>query len=198
MFYRIAYAIVGLFVRLVYRVTVTGLENVPDSGGAVIVANHLSYLDPPLVGVILKRPIRFMAKDELFRFRLFGALLRRLGAFPVNRVGVDRAAVREAISTVTSGQLLGIFPEGTRSKDGMLQKGHAGAALIAMKTGVPVVPVGILGLGRNAKGRGLRRRIRVAIGKPMLPHKQEGEQLDRGSLAAFTDDIMKAIADLIA
>lgn len=198
MFYRVAYAIVGLFVRLVYRITVTGLENVPAEGGAIIVANHLSYLDPPLVAVVLKRPIRFMAKGELFRFRVFAAVLRGLGAFPVNRVGVDRAAVREAINTVTSGQLLGIFPEGTRSKDGMLQRGHAGAALISIKTGVPVVPVGILGLGRKARGQGLRRQIRVAMGKPMLPPKPEGEQLDRGSLAAFTDDIMKAIADLIA
>lgn len=172
MFYRVAYAIVGLFVRLVYRITVTGLENVPAEGGAIIVANHLSYLDPPLVAVVLKRPIRFMAKGELFRFRVFAAVLRGLGAFPVNRVGVDRAAVREAINTVTSGQLLGIFPEGTRSKDGMLQRGHAGAALISIKTGVPVVPVGILGLGRKARGQGLRRQIRVAMGKPMLPLNQ--------------------------
>lgn len=197
MFYRICWVIVRAFIYLIYRVSVSGLENVPETGGAIIVANHLSYLDPPLIGVILRRPIRFMAKKELFRFRAFAWLIRKLGAFPVDRGSVDRAAIKEAIDTVSSGKLLGIFPEGGRSKDGRLQRGHAGAALIAIKTGAPVIPVGIIGLGRNSSGPWLRRRILVTIGKPLAP-PQVGEQLDRALLATFTDDIMKAIADLIA
>lgn len=198
MFYRFCLTLVRVFICLIYRVSVVGLENVPTEGGAIIVANHLSYLDPPLIGMVLRRPIRFMAKKELFRFRVLAWLIRNLGAFPVDRGSVDRAAIREAIDTVSSGQLLGVFPEGGRSKDGRLQQGHAGAALVAIKTGVPVVPVGILGLGRNSAGHGLRRQLRVTIGKPLTPPSQTGERLDRASLATFTDDIMKAIADLIA
>jgi 1-acyl-sn-glycerol-3-phosphate acyltransferase len=197
-FYWIAKQIVRLVTRILYRITIVGLDNVPDKGGAVIVANHRSLMDPPLLGSVLERPVRFMAKVELFKYSALAWLLRRLKAFPVNRLGVDRTAVKEAIATVSSGQLLGIFPEGSRSKDGQLQQGHAGAALVAIKTGVPVVPVGILGLGRNSHGQGLRRHIRLVFGKPIFPPAQEGDQLDRTSLSAFTDDIMKAIADLLA
>ncbi|MFY9147682.1 MAG: lysophospholipid acyltransferase family protein [Bacillota bacterium] len=198
MFYKFCWVVVRAFFCLIFRVSVVGLENVPEKGGAVIVANHLSYLDPPLIGAMLRRPIRFMAKKELFRFKPFAWLIRTLGAFPVDRGSVDRAAIREAIDTVSSGSLLGIFPEGGRSKDGRLQQGHAGAALVAIKTGVPVVPVGILGLGRNSAGQGLRRQIRLVIGEPLIPPPQTSDKLDRASLAIFTDDIMKAIADLIA
>ena len=198
MIYWIVKQIVRLVSRVLFRISVEGLENVPDKGAAIIVANHRSLLDPPLLGSVLRRPIRFMAKAELFRFSAFAWFLRRLRAFPVNRPGVDRAAVREAIATVTSGQLLGIFPEGSRSRDGQLQQGHAGAALVAIKTGVPVVPVGILGLGRNSPSQGLRRHVRLVFGKPVVPPVQQGDQLDRTSLSAFTDVIMKAIADLLA
>lgn len=198
MLYWFAKQVIRLLTRVLYRVSIVGLENVPDKGGAIVVANHRSLMDPPLLGCVLKRPIRFMAKVELFKCSAFAWLLRRLKAFPVNRLGVDRAAIKEAIATVESGQLLGIFPEGSRSKDGQLQQGHAGAALVAIKTGVPVVPVGILGLGRNSHGQGLRPSVRLVFGKPIFPPVQEGDQLDRASLSAFTDDIMKAIADLLA
>lgn len=198
MFYWVARLIIRAITSLIYRVSVTGLENVPDIGGAVVVANHRSYMDPPLLGAILRRPVRFMAKSELFRYSLSAWFFRGLRAFPVNRLGVDRSALREAIATVSSGQLLGIFPEGSRSKDGRLQRGHAGAALVAIKTGVPVVPVGILGLDRSGAGKGLRRPVHLVFGRPVYPPEQEGEQLDRASLSAFTDDIMKAIANLLA
>jgi len=142
--YTVAKSILGAVVRLLFRVTVKGASNVPDEGPVVLCANHIAWWDPVVVAVSVKRPVHFMAKKELFRFRILARLFRKLYAFPVDRGKPDLAAVKNALGVLQEGHVLGIFPEGTRQKDkDHLGEMHAGAALFALKTGAKVVPAAI-------------------------------------------------------
>jgi len=186
------------FLRSVIRVvlliwrrwTVRGIENLPARGGVVVVANHVSNLDPVVVGCALTRKIHFMAKAELFKVPLLASLIRALGAFPVNREKSDRHAIRRALEILESGQIVGVFPEGTRSKTGELQKPHIGAAMLAVKANVPLLPMAVKGT------RGGFRKISVVIGEPIYipdlwsnrPGKEELESLSElvmGKIAAM-------------
>jgi len=111
----------------------------------ILAANHMSYMDPPLIGSLIWRPVRFMAKDELFRIPILRQIVRGLGAFPVKRSMADRVALRHALELLEAGEVVGIFPEGTRSDDGRLQDLEPGIAFIALKSMAPIVPVGIQG-----------------------------------------------------
>jgi 1-acyl-sn-glycerol-3-phosphate acyltransferase len=181
---------------------VEGLENVPRTGGYLVVANHCSDVDPPglgwAVGHRTGRVVHFMAKDEMRRWPLIGWLASQAGAFYVRRGSGDRAAQRTAIQVLEAGRPLAIFPEGTRSRDGQLKEGRAGAALLAMRADVPVLPVGISGTHRIFEGgrRWPRRTpITFTIGEPFrLPHNDE---LDRAALKEGTERTMRAIAALL-
>ena len=143
-FYRVARGAAKLYYKLFFRVKIVGEENL--SGGTyVICPNHKSLNDPPLMGVCIKTPVKFMAKEELFKNKFFDAAMRALGAFPVKRGKSDLAALKTAISTLKGGDNLVVFPEGTRSPKDHLNEGKSGAALIAAKAGVDIVPVGIRG-----------------------------------------------------
>jgi 1-acyl-sn-glycerol-3-phosphate acyltransferase len=125
---------------LLFDLKVKGVSNVPRTGGVLIVANHQSYLDPVLVGVRLPRGTSFLAKSELFESGFSRWLLPRLGAFPVRQGEGDIGAVREAIARLKEGRALVLFPEGSRTENGELEKVQPGVGLIARKAGVPVVP----------------------------------------------------------
>ncbi|HEX2140999.1 MAG TPA: lysophospholipid acyltransferase family protein [Candidatus Limnocylindria bacterium] len=181
---------------------VEGLENVPRSGAFVVVANHCSNLDPPFLGSVVGhrtgRVVHFMAKDELRRWPVIGWLAGQAGSFFVRRGSGDRAAQRMALELLAAGEPLAVFPEGTRSRDGRLKEGRLGAALLATRTGVPVLPVGIAGTHRIlAGGSWLPRRgqVTIRIGVPFeLP---ASDQVDRQELRAATDRIMREIAALL-
>lgn len=149
-----------IYFRRRHRWRVEGAENVPADGGVLLFSNHASYLDPPLIGSALERPIRAMAKVELFRWPLFSWWITHLGAFPIRRGGADREAIRDALAILAHGEALLIFPEGTRTPDGNLLPFQAGAGMIALRAGVPVIPVRIRG-SFEAWGKG-RRWIRPA------------------------------------
>ena len=169
-------------------------HHVPDRGGALIVANHESYLDPVVVAVQLRRPMSFMAKSELFAVPGFGPLIRRLGAFPVRQGRGDKAAIEETIARLREGHMLTIFPEGSRTEDGNLQPIQRGVALIVRRAQVPVIPAVVTG-SFEAWPRGrtlpLARPVRVLYGPALaldgLKGDAIGQLVDRTFRAMLAD-----------
>ncbi len=167
--------------KLLYGMEVIGAENWPRRGPAIIASNHASNLDPCLVGVAFPGQIRWMAKAELWRFPPLAWLVTRLGAFPVHRGKADREAIRRARELLKEGWILGMFPEGTRQRQGRLGEAQAGVGLLALTPGVPVIPVRVRGHERILRGgRPGRPRITVTVGKPV---DLEIEGLSRGRAA---------------
>lgn len=183
--------------RLLFRLEVRGAEHVPAVGPAMIVANHSSVLDPPLVAVATRRPLHFMAKAELFRVPLFGRLIHAVNARPVRREGVDARALRAALSILNMGHALLVFPEGTRGPEGVLREGRPGAGMLAVLSGARVVPAYVEGTGRALpRGRVLLRpggRLRVVFGAPFSFGKpDDGDRKERYRDASA--EMMAAIA----
>lgn len=179
---------------------VYGKENVPATGGALLCGNHISYFDPPLMGsAVFPRRTYFMAKKELFDIPLIGPFIYHSYAFPVDREGNDRQAIRFAIELLRDGELLVVFPEGQRSPDGSLQPGNLGPALMASKAGVPILPIALYGtnhvLPLHAKFVH-RGKVQMDIGEPIDPREFGGERLTREQLAAMTEKLMAAIYEL--
>jgi 1-acyl-sn-glycerol-3-phosphate acyltransferase len=192
------------FLWLIGPGRVIGLEHAPRIGPYILVSNHCSNLDPPFLGWAVGhqtgRVIHFMAKDEIRSWPLVGWLARQSGVFFVRRGEVDRSAQRVALELLAAGRPISLFPEGTRSQDGQLRDGRAGAALLAMRAGVPLLPVGIAGTHRIfAGGRRLPRRSRVTIhiGPTFTLPRLTRERLDRAALREATDRIMREIALLL-
>jgi 1-acyl-sn-glycerol-3-phosphate acyltransferase len=173
------------------RFTFTGVERIPRSGPVLIVSNHLSLWDPPLLGSAAKpRRVYFMAKSELFRFRPFAWLIERVGAFPVARGGMDRDAIRMAREILGRGDAMVMFPEGTRSLSGRLRPFFPGAGLLALEGGVTVIPAAIWG-SQHRFGP-----VRVVFGHPIdFGDLRAGARSERARLAA--DRVAQAIADLV-
>ena len=197
-FYYVARVIVRGLLKLLTHCRVEGRKNIPSQGPLLIVANHLSLADPPLLGVSLSRKVMFMAKKELFRSRVIGYFFGSFGAFPVDRRQLNRQALRQAGQILADDLALVMFPEGTRSRSGRLRPAFSGPALIAMRSGAPILPVGIIGTG---KIRGLtwllhRPRITVNIGRPFyLP--AVSSKLTKAKLSELTDFMMGHIAELL-
>ncbi|MDN5347645.1 MAG: CMP/dCMP kinase [Clostridia bacterium] len=164
--YRVAKFICYLFLRFVCRWQVIGADKVPATGPVIVVANHTSYLDPVAVGVALPRPVRFMAKEELFHIPVLGWLITRLHAFPVRRGQSDRAALKAALQVLNRGEVLGIFPEGRRYRNGGVGPFQGGAALLALKSGAVILPVALDGTG-DVFRRALSSGFRVVVGDPI-------------------------------
>lgn len=139
-FYAFAKAVMRMVFAIVYPLRMIGAENLPESGAAILCGNHLSLLDPLAAGVAVRRPVRFMGKKELFGVPVVRWAVRALGAFPVDRGNTDMAAMRTALSVLREGGVLGIFPQGGRDLSGSRGM-ESGVALIALKSGAPVVPM---------------------------------------------------------
>ena len=162
MFYNCAKAIVWFILKLPFKIKVTGLENVPDEGGYILASNHRCLIDPIFIAAELKHRVYFMAKKELFWFP-FSLLLRALGAFPVKRGEGDHSAVEKADNIIKEKKILGIFPEGTRSKSGEPLRPKSGIAVIAKDTKADVLPVGIHFEGNLRLGA----KVTISYGKPI-------------------------------
>jgi 1-acyl-sn-glycerol-3-phosphate acyltransferase len=187
--YDLAAGTIRIMMRLVWRTTVTGTENVPRTGALIVACNHRSYLDPPGMGCFCPRRISYMAKKELFDIPILGPAIRAVGAYPVDRQGSARAAIKQSLEVLKAGGVVGIFPEGTRNRDGSVAP-QTGVALLASLAGVPVVPAHIAGSDRASK----LAQIKVAFGPPVtLP---AGRKATHDDLAKFTADIMSAISAL--
>lgn len=196
--------ITGWLVWLVGGATIVGDEHLPDDGGYIMVSNHCSLADPPILGWALGRRhgrvMHFMAKVEMRRWPVIGWLAQQSGVFFVRRGEGDRASQRVALETLRRGEPIAVFPEGTRSRDGNLRDGKAGATLLAMRSGAPLVPVAIAGSQHLFPGKSRlphRTHMTVRIGQPFTLEHQPDGRLDRDALAAGTDRIMREIAALL-
>jgi 1-acyl-sn-glycerol-3-phosphate acyltransferase len=181
--------------RLLFRLEGKGRHHVPQQGPVLLVANHSSFLDPPLVGAVLPRQLSFMAKAELFRVPLLGPLISRLNARPVRREGADASALRTALRILQGGGVLLMFPEGTRGPEGMLREPKPGAAMLAVLSGAAVVPVFIKGSGRAwPRGQRVPRLAKVSVTfgpaltfarKDVKGQKTDYEAVSRAMMAAI-------------
>lgn len=170
----------------------------PQKTACIIVANHVNLVDSPLLGVKLGRRVYFMAKAELFSNKIISWLAYQFGAFPVTKGILNKRAGRRAAELLQTGQALIIYPEGTRSPDGKLGQAYPGAALLAIRQGVPIVPVGIIGT-RQLTGKWWpfhRPKIAFNIGKPFMLECTT-EKPDKDEIAKLTNDIMMHIAELL-
>jgi 1-acyl-sn-glycerol-3-phosphate acyltransferase len=189
--YRMLRPVVFLIVRLCWRFRAEGTENLPEAGACIVAANHFHLLDPVIIGAALGRPVRFMAKEELFRNRLAGRLLSILGAFPVKRGKTDVQAVRRSLQVLAEGEVLGIFPEGTRGRAGEIQDAYSGAALLAARCEAPLVPVGLYGTYRPGG------RLRMKVGKPFYVNCQVKGRPTSEERSHATGELMEQIGALV-
>jgi 1-acyl-sn-glycerol-3-phosphate acyltransferase len=199
--YRGAQMTMGPLLRGLYNVRVRGVGNVPRYGPAIITPNHLSFIDPFFIALTVPRRIVFIGKAEYWDSWTTRWFVEMAGGIPVRREDPTRAAssLEEGVKVLQdTGDLLGIFPEGTRSPDGRLYKGKTGAARMALAVGCPIIPAGLVGtrhvLPKDAKIPGLGPRVSVTFGKPMTV-PAEGTD-DPHVLRVFTDELMHRIADL--
>jgi 1-acyl-sn-glycerol-3-phosphate acyltransferase len=196
--YAILKPIAVFLMRWLFNLTSVGKEHVPATGPVLLVANHSSALDPPLVGGAADRPLSFLAKAELFAIPGFGWLIRALNARPLRRGEADASALRDALRLLREGRALLIFPEGTRGPEGELRPAKAGAAMLAVLSGAAVVPVYIRGSGAAwPKGRRLPRRtsVTVTFGRP-LSLEAVGAGARRDRYAEVSRAMMAAVAAL--
>ncbi len=184
MFYSFACLVVRFIFRLLFKVEIIGAEKIPNGKGFIVAPNHLSNLDPPLLGAFLPVKMGYMAKEELFKVPLFGRLIRSLGAFPVKRGGRDVAAVRSAVERLREGGCVVIFPEGRRSRTpGVLGEGKQGAAMIAAHAKVGILPVGISATYR------FRSRVTVRVGD-LIEFPDKEERVSAADIRSLTNEIL--------
>lgn len=190
MLYGVAKFIFKIYFFFINKITLKGTENIPENGGVVLCSNHINWLDPILIGICVKRKIYFMAKAELFSNKFFAFIMKSINAFPVKRGTADISAIKKSFNIIKNGEILGIFPEGTRSKTGKLLPAEPGASVIALKTNAPVIPVRVQGsylIGGN---------LRLTIGKPISFEEYRGKRLSSQQINNISQQIMKEISKL--
>jgi 1-acyl-sn-glycerol-3-phosphate acyltransferase len=176
---------------------VTGEEHVPPTGPVILAANHRSFWDIPVHVVASPRPIAFMAKQELYRGPITGWMWRALGGFPVRRDTADIRAIDTALALLEQGDMVGVYPEGTRSRTGEMLPFLKGAAWLALRTGAPIVPCGLMGTERRTGWR-IRRRVQVAFGPTIAVEAEPDPRLRRERSGVLTGDLLEAIKRLLA
>lgn len=191
MFYNTVKTLVKGFINVFFRVEVEGKDNIPAEGSCLICANHSSNWDPVFLVALTKRKINFMAKAELFRIPLLKWVLGRFGAFPVQRGKADIGAVKKSMSILNSGDVLGMFPTGTRNSDEQNADVKAGAALIATRCGTTVLPVYI-----KSNRYIIFSKVKVTYGTPVDMSEYKGTKPDQETLQEISNDIYRRIMEL--
>lgn len=187
-FYTFAKSVVNAIFRPLYRIKAIGAEQFPKEGGVLLCCNHISNFDPIVVGIMIKRDVYYMAKEELFKVPVFGKVVEMCNAFPVKRGMSDREALRKGLKVLKEGHVLGLFPEGTRSKNGELGKGLAGAGFFALKSEAEVIPCAIIGPYKSF------RKLKMVYGRPI---DMTELRKNRASAEEVTELIMSEIHKLI-
>ena len=193
MFYAFMRIFLRCFFKLLFKVKIIGVENVPKDGALILAANHISNWDPPFLATFLDIEVNYMAKEELFKNPIFSAIIKKLYAFPVKRGTADKNAIKHAVKVLKDNKCLGLFPEGTRSKTGELGKAEAGVGLITAMTKAPVLPAAIIGTNKIFSKDKLFPNLTVIYGKPMY---FTGNTKDKEAIAEFSQLIMTEIAVL--
>jgi 1-acyl-sn-glycerol-3-phosphate acyltransferase len=207
LYHVLKYVILGPPLRVVFRPWVEGVENVPQEGPAILASNHLSFSDSFFLPLVIpKRRMYFVGKSDYFtgtglKGRFNRAFFSRLGTVPIDRSGgaASEAALRAGLQILRRGDLFGIYPEGTRSPDGRLYRGRTGVARLALKAGIPVIPVAMVDTDKiQPPGRVIPRigRVGVKIGKPLDFSRYQGLDEDRFILRSITDEIMYELMQL--
>jgi len=189
----VRYVTMGVY-KLFYNFHIEGIENIPQDRALVMASNHRSYADPVILTMPMKKPVTYMAKEELFKNKLFGWFIRKLGAFPVKRGTGDMQVIDDAVDILESGRHLVIFPEGTRSKDGKVGKGKTGVALIAARSGADVLPCGIIFEGEKLH---FRSKLTLRFGKVIPAEEIAVTDGSPKELKAAKLRIMGAITELV-
>ncbi|MEH7107359.1 MULTISPECIES: lysophospholipid acyltransferase family protein [Bacillaceae] len=187
-FYAFARGVVNSIFKPWYRIQVIGAENFPKDGGVMLCSNHIHNFDPIVVGISAPRPVHFMAKEEIFKVPVLGEIVRKCNAFPVKRGMSDREALRKGIGVLKEGNVLGLFPEGTRSKTGDLGKGLAGAGFFALRSDCLVVPCAVIGPYKSL------HKLKVVFGQPI---QLDELRKSKASAEIVTELIMSEIHKLI-
>lgn len=188
--YRITCGAMALYLKTFRGFKIFGSENVPKQGKLIIVANHISNIDPIVLGSSVPRFIQFMAKKELFKFSPFGWLLKRVGAFPVSRGKADLEAIKTSLKILRQGKVLGLFPEGTRHQVGKLGRAHPGLVTIALKTKAPIIPCALT----NTYGG---KPVIVRVGKPIELKEYYNRKINKEEIEEAGKKIMKKISELL-
>jgi 1-acyl-sn-glycerol-3-phosphate acyltransferase len=196
-FYAVVRWIVSGGSRFLYRVRILGEERLPKDTGYILAPSHRSMMDIPFVAWLTTKRLRYMGKRSLFDTPLLGNLFVILGGFPVERDGTDRKALRDSIEMLKSGDILLVFPEGTRHNGPKIEPLEPGAAYLALRAGVPIVPVGIAGsedILRTRKSHLPRfRRVVMVVGDPLVPPARDGGVVPRAEVDALTARLHDAI-----
>ena len=196
--YRFMYILLVPLIRLYWRISVRGRNNLPKNTGLILASNHWAGIDPIMVCSSFWRPVHWLAKVELVITPRIAWFFRGAAVIPVNRDAPQQVSIEKAAAVIKRGGLFGIYPEGTRSRDGRLYRGYTGVARIAHASGAPVVPTAVMGTRESApKGTRLPRptKVEVRFGKPLRFAMQEGED-EKVAYRRFTDELMRAIQAL--
>lgn len=200
--YWIVKVFVTPFIRIFVRVRVVGRENLPRRGAVILASNHRSFLDSIFIPLIVHRRVTFVAKAEYFDDAKTAWFFRSCGQIPIRREGgsASERALASATEVLRSGKVFGIYPEGTRTRDGLLHRGHTGVARLALCCDVPIVPIGLIGTDHvqpvDSRLPKLFRRVVVSFGEPIDPARYGGREHDRLALRELTDEVMYEIAQL--
>ena len=190
MFYRFGRALIKLLNLILYNIHVEGEENIPETGGVVLCPNHISNYDPLAVATHMKRQVHFMAKAELYKNFIVRKVLLAVGTIPVDRGKVSLETLKESLRVLKNGEILGIFPEGTRVKNGERRKPMEGFVVLALKTKSPILPVHIEG---EYKFRG---KINIKFGKPIELNEYYGKKVKPEEMSKISEKIMDIVYDL--
>jgi 1-acyl-sn-glycerol-3-phosphate acyltransferase len=200
--YWIVKALVTPFVRVFVRVRVEGRQHIPRRGAVILASNHRSFLDSIFIPLVVRRRVTFVAKAEYFDDAKTAWFFRSCGQIPIRREGgsASERALSSATEVLRAGKVFGIYPEGTRTRDGLLHRGHTGVARLALRCNVPIVPIGLIGTDDvqpiDSKMPKLFRVVRIRFGEPVDPARYSGREHDHMALRELTDEVMYEICQL--
>ncbi|MBF7097627.1 lysophospholipid acyltransferase family protein [Alkalibacter mobilis] len=193
MFYNIVRFLVSIYLKIFYKIEISGKENIPSEGSLILTSNHIHWADPILIACeVTNRKISFLGKHELFKNPILRWLLNNLTVIPIRRGEADVTAIKSALRVLKSGKILGIFPEGTRVKTGEEKKPESGTALLAIKSKSKIVPIGIEGSYK------LGSKLKLIIGTPIELNEYYGKKPDKENLEKASSEIMKKIKELLS